>query len=224
MFISSKFSIYVYFLDYNVKIIILINLKAMSFKSKILIIYSHTGYSGEFTNKTIINALKSLDNVTINELDSNPEGLKFDIIKEQEFLIAADVLMFQFPLYWYSTPHSLKKWMDEVLQYGFAYGSEGNKLLNKHFFCSFTTGGPEKSYRAGSFNNYSMSELLKPLQQTANLCKMLYQPYQAFYDAPNLQVGLDKDVKKRLKLHIEHLHELLANYNWSYSDAAFITS
>ena len=80
--ISSKFSIYLYFLDYNIKTIILITFKTMSFKSKILIIYSHTGYSGKFTNKTIINALKSLDNVIINELDSNPEGLKFDILKE----------------------------------------------------------------------------------------------------------------------------------------------
>ena len=194
----------------------------MSFKSKILIIYSHTGYSGKFTNKTIINALKSLDNVIVNELDSNPEGLKFDILKEQELLINADVIMFQFPLYWYSTPHTLKKWMDEVLQYGFAYGSEGNKLLNKHFFCSITTGGPENSYRAGSFNNYSMSELLKPLQQTANLCKMLYQPYQAFYDAPNLQVGLDKDVKIRLEVHISNLRNLLINYNWSSSNATFM--
>ena len=35
-----------------------------------------------------------------------------------------------------------------------------------------TKGGPEWSYRSGGYNNYSISELLRPLQQTANLCGM----------------------------------------------------
>jgi glutathione-regulated potassium-efflux system ancillary protein KefG len=39
-----------------------------------------------------------------------------------------------------------------------------------------TTGGPDWSYRSGGYNNFTMSELLRPLQQTAYLCGMTWLP------------------------------------------------
>ena len=38
-----------------------------------------------------------------------------------------DVVIFQFPLFWYSTPPILKQWQDIVLEYGWAYGEGGTK-------------------------------------------------------------------------------------------------
>jgi NAD(P)H dehydrogenase (quinone) len=48
--------------------------------------------------------------------------LPADIRAEQAKLLAADTLVLQFPLWWYSTPAILKGWIDRVFTKGFAYG------------------------------------------------------------------------------------------------------
>jgi NAD(P)H dehydrogenase (quinone) len=48
--------------------------------------------------------------------------LAADIRAEQDKLRAADVLVLQFPLWWYSVPAILKGWIDRVFAKGFAYG------------------------------------------------------------------------------------------------------
>ncbi|GAL26611.1 NAD(P)H oxidoreductase YRKL [Vibrio variabilis] len=49
-------------------------------------------------------------------------------------MIKADVIVLQFPFYWYSMPALLKKWMDDVFSFNFAYGPEGDKLKVKISF------------------------------------------------------------------------------------------
>ncbi|WP_158684670.1 NAD(P)H-dependent oxidoreductase [Pseudoalteromonas sp. T1lg48] len=63
-----------------------------------------------------------------------------DIYQEQEKLIVSDVLVMQFPLWWWSFPAVLKGWIDRVLSSGFAYG-EGASLAPKKVMYSITTGG-----------------------------------------------------------------------------------
>ena len=48
---------------------------------------------------------------------------KIDVAEEQKHLAAADRIILQFPFYWYSTPALLKQWQDDVLTYGWAFGS-----------------------------------------------------------------------------------------------------
>lgn len=43
-----------------------------------------------------------------------------DVRREQERLAAAELLVLQFPLWWYGPPAMLKGWLDRVLQTGFA--------------------------------------------------------------------------------------------------------
>lgn len=45
-----------------------------------------------------------------------------DIRAEQRKLVKADMLVLQFPLWWYATPAILKGWIDRVFAKGFAYG------------------------------------------------------------------------------------------------------
>ncbi|MBE2999655.1 NAD(P)H-dependent oxidoreductase [Nocardiopsis sp. HNM0947] len=45
-----------------------------------------------------------------------------DVRREQERLAAAELLVLQFPLWWYGPPAMLKGWVDRVLQTGFAQG------------------------------------------------------------------------------------------------------
>jgi NAD(P)H dehydrogenase (quinone) len=48
--------------------------------------------------------------------------LTADVKAEQEKLLWADLLILQFPLWWFTMPAILKGWVDRVFAYGFAYG------------------------------------------------------------------------------------------------------
>ncbi|MEM8652062.1 MAG: NAD(P)H-dependent oxidoreductase, partial [Pseudomonadota bacterium] len=64
---------------------------------------------------------------SVDMYDRYPD-FQIDVGREQADLIAHDRIILQFPMYWYSMTPLLKKWLDDVLTYGFAYGSSGNKL------------------------------------------------------------------------------------------------
>jgi NAD(P)H dehydrogenase (quinone) len=49
-------------------------------------------------------------------------ALTDDVKAEQEKLLWADMLILQFPLWWFTMPAILKGWVDRVFAYGFAYG------------------------------------------------------------------------------------------------------
>lgn len=46
-----------------------------------------------------------------------------DVAEEQRKLAGADLVVLQFPLWWYGPPAILKGWFDRVLTNGFAYGT-----------------------------------------------------------------------------------------------------
>lgn len=137
----------------------------------------HPNFSESNGNRTLLKAVDKVDGVTlVHAYDEYPD-FKIDVPKEQDRLRNADLVVFQHPFYWYSCPPLFKKWQDDVLEYGFAYPpKEGNQLHGKHWLSVITTGGPNIAYQSGGYNNYSMSELLKPFQQTANLIGMRYHP------------------------------------------------
>jgi len=62
------------------------------------------------------------------------------ISQEQQKLASSDLLIFQFPLWWWSFPSILKGWVDRVLSSGFAYGKDAT-LEPKKIMYSITTGG-----------------------------------------------------------------------------------
>jgi glutathione-regulated potassium-efflux system ancillary protein KefG len=144
--------------------------------SKILVVYAHRNPSASRINRALFENAASLPNVTRHELMSRYPDFRIDVAHEQELLLAHDAIVLQFPFYWYSTPAILKEWQDAVLAYGFAYGTDGNKLRGKKLMVATTSGGPAEAYQAGGYNQFTYSELLRPLQATANLAGMAYQP------------------------------------------------
>ncbi|GGI15799.1 NAD(P)H-dependent oxidoreductase [Gottfriedia solisilvae] len=142
---------------------------------KTLVIVAHPNLDQSKVNKTWMNRLQQED-LTIHNLYAQYPEFEIDVEKEQKLLLEYDRIVFQFPFYWYSTPALLKQWQDSVLSYGFAYGSEGNKLHGKELMLVISSGGPSEAYQAGGYNQYTMSELTRPLQATANLCGMHFLP------------------------------------------------
>ncbi|BCJ30494.1 NAD(P)H-dependent oxidoreductase [Actinocatenispora sera] len=98
-----------------------------------------------------------------------------DVVAEQEKLLWADTIVFQFPLWWYTMPAILKGWVDRVFTYHFAYGvgehsetrygerfGEGT-LAGRRALLSVTAGGPESHYGPRGING-PIDDLLFPIQ------------------------------------------------------------
>ena len=163
--------------------------------SRILLVYAHRDPSASQVNRALVNAAATLPNVTVHDLAARYPDLRIDVAHEQRLLLDHDVVVLQFPFYWYSTPAILKEWQDAVLTYGFAYGSDGNKLRGKKLMVATTTGGPAEAYQAGGFNHFTLSELLRPLQAMANLSGMAYESIFAVTGVNNLDnAAMDRAV------------------------------
>ena len=152
-------------------------------RRRILVLFAHPSLERSEVNRPLMQATARVDGVNLVDLYADYPDLAIDVDREQSRLVEHDVVVFMHPLYWYSTPAILKEWQDLVLEHGFAYGSTGTALRGKIFFNALTAGGSEAGYRAEGYNHYSIRELLRPLEQTAILCGMLYLPPFALFGA-----------------------------------------
>lgn len=143
---------------------------------KILVLFAHPTQERSEVNAALAAATRQIDGVAFHDLYREYPTFDIDVDTEQARLAESDILVFMHPLYWYSTPAILKEWQDLVLEHGFAYGTGGTKLHGKIFFNALTAGGPEPAYRAKGYNHFTLAELLRPLEQTARLCGMIYLP------------------------------------------------
>ena len=153
----------------------------MAEKNKILILFAHPSHQKSEVNVPLFKESLTVEDVTIVDLYAEYPNFRINIDKEQQRLVEHDIIVFMFPLYWYSTPAILKEWQDLVLEYGFAYGSTGKALHGKQFFCALSAGGSVHAYRSEGYNHYTIRELLHPLEQTAVLTGMKYiAPFALF--------------------------------------------
>ena len=127
-------------------------------------------------NKALLAAVDELEGVTINDLYACYPDFLIDVKREQQLCESHDVIIFQHPFYWYSTPSIMKEWLDLVLQHGWAYGSKGKALNGKYFLQAITAGGDDSTYQKDGSNRFTIRELTTPYQSTAKLCGMIWLP------------------------------------------------
>ena len=143
---------------------------------RLLILFAHPAFHKSRVNQLLLSSVQSLAGVTVNDLYESYPHFHIDVPREQALLREHDVIIFQHPFYWYSSPAMLKQWEDLVLEHGFAYGKNGTQLHGKLFLTAITTGGPKSSYQRGGYNYFTIREFLTPFEQTARLCGMTYLP------------------------------------------------
>ncbi|MBT1163703.1 NAD(P)H-dependent oxidoreductase [Bifidobacterium felsineum] len=136
---------------------------------KTLVLVFHPSLKGQsHVNAALAEAAEGLENVTVrDEYALYPDG-KIDVKAEQAAVEAADRVVFQFPLYWFSSPALLKTWEDDVLEHGWAYGAEGHAFEGKEFGVAVSTGSPESKYQPEGDNKFKIEQVLVPFQGTAN--------------------------------------------------------
>lgn len=141
--------------------------------ANVLVISGHPDLSHSLANRTILETLRACGlSFTLRRLDETP--FRFDVEEEQELLKKADVIVLQFPMFWYSFPALMKYWLEQVFTHGFAYGSESTALKGKKFLISFTTGSPKEAFGEGAPNAHTLEEYTYSLKQIAAMCGMEY--------------------------------------------------
>ena len=143
---------------------------------KILILFAHPRLESSRVNARLLESIPEQENITLHDLYEKYPDFNVDIEYEQSLLEKHDIIIFHHPFYWYSSPPLLKQWIDMVLEYGWAYGSTGDKLKGKIIFNAITTGGGEEAYCEKGYNTYSINQFMQPFEQTAKLCLMEYLP------------------------------------------------
>ena len=142
---------------------------------KITIILAHGNYSKSIANKTIIDQLKKkYPDITLRNLAELYPDFNIDIEAEQKNLSEADIVLLQFPVYWYNMPAILKQWMDKALSYGFAYGENGDKLKDKILIASITAGGRLESYTPIGSMHFHLRQFFNNIESTAYYCQMKF--------------------------------------------------
>jgi NAD(P)H dehydrogenase (quinone) len=95
-------------------------------------------------------------------------GFAPELDQEMRKLEAADLLILQFPLWWFGLPAILKGWVDRVFAMGRVYGGgrfyENGVFRGKRAMLSVTTGGPEAAYLRGGFNG-DIYSILRPIHR-----------------------------------------------------------
>ncbi len=95
-------------------------------------------------------------------------GFAPDIEAELRKVESCDLMIWQFPLWWFGLPAILKGWVDRVFAMGRTYGGdrlyENGVFKGKRALLSVTTGGPKEAYRPGGFNG-DIEAILRPIHR-----------------------------------------------------------
>lgn len=117
---------------------------------KILVNVFHPNLAASRVNRRWASALAERPEVTVHRVYERYPDWRIDVEHEKSLLLTHDRIVFQHPFLWYSTPPLMKKWLDDVLTYGWAYGPGGHALRGKAWVSAISTGGPATSYQAGA--------------------------------------------------------------------------
>lgn len=175
---------------------------------KTLIIVTHPDIENSVVNKRWIEELsKYPDRYKIHQLYQTYPDEKMDVPAEQKLVEQYDKIVFQFPCYWFNSPYFLKKWIDEVLLHGWAYGSKsGYRLKGKKIALAISLGVDEDELSSTGIYKYRLEELTRPFELTFDYVKADYQPFFAYYGIE--YNSCDEWIEKSVPLYLEFLDKL----------------
>ncbi|MBA8877101.1 NAD(P)H-dependent oxidoreductase [Phyllobacterium myrsinacearum] len=150
---------------------------------KTLILIFHPDFSQSRANRALADAAKQQPGTDIFDVQAAyPDG-KIDIGAEVERLLAADRIIYQFPIQWYAAPPILQAWQNAVLtrMYYVNYEKEGRLLEGTPLGIATTAGNTPAAYTPQGINLMPVSALLNPLRSMANRCGLpLSEPFVVY--------------------------------------------
>lgn len=145
-----------------------------------------------------------------------------EIRAEQERLRWSDVLVLQFPLWWYSTPAILKGWIDRVFTKGFAYGIAdpdhpgrtfrygAGPLQGRRAQVLVSTGSPQAAMGPRGINGSLEQVLFHLLHGTLWYVGLEPLPPVAIHDADHLSAAAHADAVAQVRARMRELATVAA--------------
>ena len=154
----------------------------------------------------------------LEQVHASENNLFVDELKaEMEKLEWCDVLMFNFPMWWFGMPAILKGWVDRVFAMGFVYGAgkgvyENGIYANKTAFITLTTGGPMQAYGQNGKNG-DINTLLYPIHHGVFYFTgmTVLPPFVSFGPARSTVEELNNEISRYIK-YIDKLDEHVPIY------------
>lgn len=164
---------------------------------KCLIVVCHPNLKNSSINKYWVEEFKKDDSkYEVHDLYKEYPDFKINVKKEQALLDKFENIIFQFPIYWFSSPALLKEWIDKVFEYGWAYGTNGNGLKDKKIGLAVSLGGEESFYKG----KYDLNNVLVPFIYSFEFVKSKYLGFYALYNCDQKNsISLKKDFSKYLE-------------------------
>ena len=162
-------------------------------------ILAHPKIEESIGNKVISEIVAKESNIIVRDLHQLYPNFKIDVKAEQEALMEVETIVFQYPLYWYSTPAILKEWIDQVFQYGFAFGHD-SILNNKKIIASITIGSPEAQYP-----KEVREKILFPIKGLTNYCGLDFKGEVFSFNINNYTPEAGEKAIESAKQHVTKL-------------------
>lgn len=175
---------------------------------KTLILLDHPNYSDSVVNRKWIEEIEKYpEEFTVRILQDHIKDSGFNIAEEQKIVEGHDSLVLQFPIYWFSCPSVMKKWLDEVVSLGWAFG-EGDEFLNKKIAIGASFGvSRENLSRNGSYR-YSPDEIFIPFETSCTYAGAKFVGYHGFYGAEHDPKA--EDIEANAKEYVSFLRNKLS--------------
>ena len=139
------------------------------------------------------------------------QSLAPDIQQELDKLLWADLLILNFPIFWFSAPAMLKGWIDRVLVSGICYGGkrfyDQGGLSGKKALVTVTLGGREHMFGDGAIHG-PLEDMLRPILRgtLAYVGFDVLQPFVAWH-VPYISDEARQEFLKSYQQRLEHISD-----------------
>lgn len=176
---------------------------------KTVLILAHPNLEQSTMNNYLIEKLKKEHlNLEIHHIDQLYPTGEIDVAAEKEMLMSADLIMFQFPIFWYNAPHSLRNWLEVMLEKDWAYGANF-ALTGKKIILIMTAGGTEATYQYNHSNSRNIENYMYGFYEMFRTVRTDYvDSFYIFESNANLE---GDRLPNEYKQYLHFIQEMLTN-------------
>jgi glutathione-regulated potassium-efflux system ancillary protein KefF len=171
----------------------------------VLVLYAHPYPDRSRANRALLESLDGLADVQVRSLYDLYPDFTIDVAAEQAALGAASLIVWQHPLFWYTTPALLKLWFEKVLTLGWAWGPGGDALRGKRCLWVVTTGGDARDYSPDGIHRHPFDAFCGVVRQTVEFCNMEWLAPIIVHEARQLDDNALAAWGSRYRAHLETL-------------------
>ncbi|MEE1296572.1 MAG: NAD(P)H-dependent oxidoreductase [Bifidobacterium sp.] len=164
-------------------------------KASVMVFHPHLDRSR--VNRALMERAMHEDGTVVRDMYAQYPDLRVDAERERALAADADLLVWQFPLYWYSAPALLKEWEDTVLD------PSSDAFAGKRLLLAVSAGGRLEDYAEDGKHGATMGQVLLPYRVTAQYLGMTYERPFTIHHAHHLD---EAQLAREADRYAERLH------------------